>query len=787
MTRGRIQLPTLTLALLILVPSVLWALDFDGDGLSNALEVSIGTDVGSPDTDGDKLSDYEEYHKGVDGYRTNPLKEDSDSDGLSDYEEVFEFGTNPNLSDTDGDGAWDVIDGVPTGYPDLAWNNEFQSGLVHLNPEVEVYSLRGLYAERWAYHWLPGKCVFEADRTASATMSSKVTNVTVVEAVNDALRGGENEALQALNAKYVRSEDPHPLDMVYGDCSFFIPRYKIGYAIDRSVHEVWIKNSAPLVVSDPGGFPYWYAHLNLPVEPGTNQSFSLQIHLASGIGLPGPENREIPGFAFSIFANEHFIENDPLLESVVPSIDLGGNIYQVNLRIDTAIANSGHAPIGSDRPEVVVVAIPVWIDTEHEKVSRSLDPSAFNMVAANHRHTSHAYEIVAKQGLNISDVRGAIPLDTVSLASGSYEFGAFSVCIMKSPNSDNCGGLASIDAIVIVSESMTSLQQIEADIEWGDPGSWFGEEKDEFGNVLRTFAAFLDVLEIDRQIFGKLVASPMSASDSVQSTETRLTLIHVRENLHGEKIFSTHRSQIQKESRWENDASIKKTSLHWRTQSAGTTQDPGDSEVLGKLGKSFAYSLKGAKVGTVLVSNGRAAWLAYMEGNEIQGTLFLAKGGVDTFSEVVGNKTLGTLGVGVKILQKVPAAKLAKIVLGVLTNAYALSKIAMADSEFEKHSLTHQASISMMDFIFAVVMGFGAVYLGWTIGVAIAYTILPNDLAARIMSSPVSFVVFVWTHYFTNEIPREIAEDALNEAIRTAAGLAQAASDSGNWAVVVEP
>lgn len=81
----------------------------------------------------------------------------------------------------------------------------------------------------------------------------------------------------------------------------------------------------------------------------------------------------------------------------------------------------------------------------------------------------------------------------------------------------------------------------------------------------------------------------------------------------------------------------------------------------------------------------------------------------------------------------------------------------------------------------------GAVHLGWNIGVAIAYTILPNDLAARIMSSPISFVAFVWTNYFTREIPREIAEDALNKAIQTAAELAQEASDSGVWAVVVEP
>ncbi len=141
MRRRRIQPPALILALLILVPSVLWALDFDGDGLSNALEVSIGTDVGSPDTDGDRLSDYEEHHKGVDGYRTNPLEVDSDFDGLTDYEETNEYSTNPILQDTDSDGLPDyeeVFEGLDGHITSPLILSPFQLSFAILAARVEV-------------------------------------------------------------------------------------------------------------------------------------------------------------------------------------------------------------------------------------------------------------------------------------------------------------------------------------------------------------------------------------------------------------------------------------------------------------------------------------------------------------------------------------------------------------------------------------------------------------------------------------------------------------------------
>lgn len=78
--------------------------DTDGDGLNDGEEVnSYGTDPLNPDSDGDGLDDGEE----VNNYRTDPLSDDSDGDSLSDYDEVMEYNTDPNNTNTDGDGFSD--------------------------------------------------------------------------------------------------------------------------------------------------------------------------------------------------------------------------------------------------------------------------------------------------------------------------------------------------------------------------------------------------------------------------------------------------------------------------------------------------------------------------------------------------------------------------------------------------------------------------------------------------------------------------------------------------------
>lgn len=77
--------------------------DRDGDGLSDKFEKEFGTNPNVSDSDKDGLVDSDELAL----FHTNPLLADSDGDGLTDGEEVRVFRTLPNHADTDKDGLQD--------------------------------------------------------------------------------------------------------------------------------------------------------------------------------------------------------------------------------------------------------------------------------------------------------------------------------------------------------------------------------------------------------------------------------------------------------------------------------------------------------------------------------------------------------------------------------------------------------------------------------------------------------------------------------------------------------
>jgi hypothetical protein len=95
--------------------------DLDNDGLMSLTEARIGTDDQNPDTDGDQVSDGQEYDEGTDPLTPN-LGGDSDGDGLSDLLEL-EIGTSLISNDTDQDGLSDLWE-YERGLDPTTWTNQ---------------------------------------------------------------------------------------------------------------------------------------------------------------------------------------------------------------------------------------------------------------------------------------------------------------------------------------------------------------------------------------------------------------------------------------------------------------------------------------------------------------------------------------------------------------------------------------------------------------------------------------------------------------------------------------
>ena len=115
--------------------------DSDGDGIPDWLELLIGTDPYNPDTDGDGLSDGEEFWI----YFTDPLNPDTDYDGLKDGAESHVYGTDPLNPDTDGGGVYDGHEVMEDGTDPLDPRDDLQLFSLNIEFDYDKADLRAIY------------------------------------------------------------------------------------------------------------------------------------------------------------------------------------------------------------------------------------------------------------------------------------------------------------------------------------------------------------------------------------------------------------------------------------------------------------------------------------------------------------------------------------------------------------------------------------------------------------------------------------------------------------------
>jgi outer membrane protein OmpA-like peptidoglycan-associated protein len=116
-------------------------LDSDGDGLSDAEELQLGTNPKNPDTDGDGLTDGEEVKK----YHTDPLNPDTDYDALTDGAEVYNHKTDPLARDTDKGGVADGHEVIEDNTNPLDPNDDLLLFTLHIEFETDKAVIRSQY------------------------------------------------------------------------------------------------------------------------------------------------------------------------------------------------------------------------------------------------------------------------------------------------------------------------------------------------------------------------------------------------------------------------------------------------------------------------------------------------------------------------------------------------------------------------------------------------------------------------------------------------------------------
>src|SRR5207249_4824601 len=300
-----------------------------------AVERNIRTDPFDFDTDNDGLPDGSELFPGEGMSLTDPTDPDTDRDGLSDLDEVQGLNrkpTNPLRSDTDDDGVIDGLDLSPTELWDLSWKPTFEPGLIRFTQKFHAFGLQGVSASIWTYRIDDGSCMFLSDHTGDATRSSDESIENVVATINQVLVDGGETNFTATGADDLGQQGFGMATINYGACDFWEPRQ---YRFE------YLQDDRASNVD----------FVNIRDVPIRDESGGLFYHASVDvpIRLSKPQafilqfslrpeedfgsETVVPALAYSLFRGTDFPATPPSYQNLAVGAAIDGHAYEFQLRI----------------------------------------------------------------------------------------------------------------------------------------------------------------------------------------------------------------------------------------------------------------------------------------------------------------------------------------------------------------------------------------------------------------------------------------------------------------------
>jgi PKD repeat protein len=781
--------------------------DTDGDGLWDGFNItvagtprigerSMGTDPLNPDTDGDWLEDGLE----VEGWTvevtrggestsyavsSNPLLPDGDEDGLTDYQEWF-LGSDPGEWDTDGDGLWDdedpavrnddadgdrvsdALDRLPTSSASLNFKTQFPPGFVRFRQVFSVFSVEGIVA--WVYNYYDGGCYFIADETEEATRSSVVNETTVTNEIVRTFEEGGELNYTPTNVEYVTWQSTSFERLSYGECTSGAPkRYNFTYAIVEDKWAVDMVNVEEVEVPDGFGGLYEFAVHRIPVRKGHPVSLVLQY------SIPEEDDRSfyvsdgefrVSAFGYTVFAQDAATE-EALYANTAVATGLEEGSYQAQIKIPGSVTSQASED-ADGRAFLTILLLPFWLEVHPFYVKREAWATGSVIWASLGLEIPvYAYQVIAKLSVDLEDLESYLPESAEEVATGVHDFGPYRVYAYDVDSNQEFDEslLANVDAVILLGISEFDIISTRQSIDWGSAGVWYEEQSDQFNEALKWFRTveragrlslrfmrFKDMLQLE---LGGAVAFPALPSDPGER-DVSIEIRKVRQG--GETVYIQRRistvDDVVAVGGGYKIISVRKSRV------VGIFTDLDEIEALQGRRATMRGALRGAAIGVILVTWGRTGIVAYMEGDVIRGTVYTAATAASIFGTVFPRVTLGEIGIS-GLFSKVSVAKISTAVVGAILASYYLYLASQSNDPIKQLSNLERAGAIGIDTIILFASAQGPlIYLAWTITVALMFIVMPDNVAASIMSSPGTLVTFLFEYTFGGSIPSAISEDA---------------------------